>query len=125
MGNHDNAAKQRWNARHYTQVKVSVAPEIATAFKEKCLQNGVSMASVLSRFMSAQTYPPLKPLYDTRQKRRKALRGILDQLHAIKDAEQVYLDNIPPNLQSSKLFEAAELTVATLEEAISLLEDAY
>jgi len=46
-----NTVKDRWNASHYTQIKVSVNPDTATAFKEACAVNGVSMASILSEFM--------------------------------------------------------------------------
>jgi hypothetical protein len=40
-------AKKRWNAAHYTAVKVSIAPDVATAFKNACTEVGVSMAGKL------------------------------------------------------------------------------
>jgi hypothetical protein len=58
MGKTSNETKARWNAAHYTQVKVSVKPEVAEAFKNRCRADGVSMAAELSRFMSGMTLKP-------------------------------------------------------------------
>jgi hypothetical protein len=124
MGATSSQSKQRWNADHYTQVKVSVAPDIAAAFKAKCQHNGVSMTSEISRFMSAENPTDPTP-FNSRQKRRKALRGILDTLSNIRDAEQRYQDNIPQNLQNSKLYDAAENAISVLQDSIDLLSEAY
>jgi hypothetical protein len=130
MGATSNEAKRRWNEAHYTQVKVSVPPETAAAFKAKCMADGVSMASEISRFMNGGTQGdhPLTPFadpYATRQKRRKALSALTGQLETLHSAEQQYLDNIPANLQNSRMYEAAEQTVTALEEALSILSEAY
>jgi phenylalanyl-tRNA synthetase alpha subunit len=130
MARTSTEAKQRWNNAHYTQIKISVQPEIAAAFKAKCLADGVSMAGEISRFMSGQVggSQPKKPdadSYATRQKRRKTLRNLTERLEAIRNAEQAYLENIPVNLQGAQMYEAAEHTVSVLEEAISLLSDAF
>ena len=130
MGATSNEAKRRWNDAHYTQVKVSVPPETASSFKERCQALGVSMAGEISRFMNggAQGDHPLTPSADpfaTRQKRRKALGALTGQLDALRSAEQQYLDNIPANLQNSRVYEAAEQTVTALEEALSILSEAY
>ena len=128
MGTASNETKQRWNTAHYTQVKVSVPPDIAAAFKERCMADGVSMAGEISRFMSGQNRQAPKVSadpYDTRRKRRKALSALAGQLEAIHDAEQQYLDNIPENLRNSRTYEAAEQTVAGLEEALNILSEAY
>jgi len=130
MGAPSNEAKYRWNSSHYTQVKISVPPELAAAFKAKCETDGVSMASQISRFMGEQTsgrrlVKPSKNPYETRPQRRKALSVIISQLDAILDAEQCYLDNIPENLQSSRFYDAAELSVSALVEALLTLNDAY
>jgi len=123
-----NEAKQRWNTAHYTQVKVSVPPEIAAAFKERCIADGVSMAGEISRFMSGRDRHVPKSSaapYATRRKRHEALTALAGQLEAIREAEQQYLDNIPANLQNSRMYEVAEQTVAALEEALSILDGAY
>ena len=128
MGATSNDAKQRWNAAHYTQVKVSAPPEIAAAFKERCIADGVSMAGELTRFMSGDNNHSKKSSadpYATRQKRRKALNALTSQLEAIRSSEQQYLDNIPSNLQSSRVYEAAEQTIAALDEALGILSEAY
>jgi len=130
MGVTSNDVKQRWNADHYTQVKVSVPKEIAAAFKAYCSAAGVSMASEIARFMSGQSgaHHSQKPSADpltTRQQRRRTLNKVIDSLEAIMDAEQSYADNIPANLQNSSPHDAAEQTVSVLDEAISILSDAY
>ena len=131
MGRTSSEAKQRWNDSHYTQLKVSVSPELATAFKAKCASEGVSMASEISRFMSTKTSgvanPPVVSAhpYGTRQKRRKAVSNMIVILTDIKDAELGYLDRIPVNLQGSDQYEAAELTVGILEDAADKLSEAY
>jgi hypothetical protein len=114
----------------YTQVKISAQTELAAAFKAKCSADGVSMASEISRFMSEQTGGnPAKKLpvnpFATRQLRRKALNAIIAQLLEIMDAEQTYLDNIPPNLQNSRNSDAAQQTLAALDEALGFLSEAY
>jgi len=123
MGHTSNEAKQRWNHSHYTQVKVSVQPEIAKAFKRKCQDKGVSMASEISRFMGKTIKEP--DSCSTRQRRRKALGSVIVQLEEICDAEKEYWDNIPINLQNGERYEAAEQAYTAMEEALSLLYQVY
>ena len=123
MGNTSNQAKQRWNNAHYTQVKVSVQPEIAAEFKKKCQAKGVSMASEISRFMSRENKK--SDICSTRKRRRKALFSAIAQLEEIRDAEKQYWDNIPITLQNGPAYEAAEQAVSALEEALELLYHAY
>jgi len=123
MGKTSNEAKQRWNCNHYTQIKVSVQPEIATHFKVKCQTKGVSMASEISRFMRGENKKP--DTCSTRQRRRKALASAIAQLEEIREAEKQYWDNIPINLQNAPAYEAAEQAVSALEEALELLYHAY
>lgn len=130
MGVTSAAAKQRWNAGHYTQVKISVPKEAAAAFKASCLSAGVSMASEINRFMVTQTgaaRPTKTPAgaYTTRQQRRKALYSVIARIQEIMDAEQNYMDNIPENLQNSALHDAAEQAVSALDEALTILSEAY
>jgi hypothetical protein len=58
-------------------------------------------------------------------RRRDATSRIVDELREIAEAEENYKDNIPENLQSGPAYEAAESALYALEEAISLLEEAY
>jgi hypothetical protein len=112
----------------YTQVKVSVRPEVAEAFKRTCGMSGVSMASEISRFMSASHSTATKPValkIGTRPERRRAVRQIVEALESIRAAEERYRDNIPENLQAGQAYENAENAVAGLEEAISVLEGAF
>jgi hypothetical protein len=124
-----NQAKMRWNDAHYVQVKVSVQPEIAAAFKAKCLADGVSMASVLSHYMAQhcdaakQNAPPAD--YSTRRKRRTAVKRILRELEQIKAAEELLISNAPENLQTAPVYETADQYASALEETIGSLTDVY
>ena len=129
MGKTSNAVKQRWNKEHYVQVKVSVHPEIAEAFKEKCKAKDVSIASEITRFMREQCGKPhvLKTALkvSTRQQRRKAITVLNEQLGAIIDAESLYIKNIPENLRNSVRYETATQSVQALQDAINSLNAAY
>lgn len=130
MGNTSTQSKQLWNARHYTQIKISVKPETASAFKEACRLSGVSMASVLSQHMDQySSNPAVKKGYaqdlDSRGQRRAAIGSLVKQLERIRDNEERYGDNIPDNLKGSVVFERAEESVSLMNEAIELLEAAY
>ena len=131
MGRTSNETKQRWNDCHYSQLKVSVPPELAAAFKAKCLREGVSMASEITRFMIAKTsggnraLAPSSLPYETRQKRRKAVSKMILALECILASEQGYLDRIPANLQASSLYDAAVETVDVLADALDKLSEAY
>lgn len=114
----------------YTQMKVSIRPELAAAFKAACASNGVSMVGVLSSFM--ETYSDINtpkngysPNLSTKRQRRAAVRRILEQLERIQDNEENYKDNIPANLQGSEAFIFAEYCVDLVGEAIEALETAY
>jgi len=123
MGRTSNESKQSWNKAHYTQVKVSVQPEIAAAFKKKCQTKGVSMASEIARFMSGEIKKA--DTCSTRGRRRKALIYVIAQLEEICDAETQYWHNIPINLQNGESYESAEQAANAMEEALGLLYDAY
>jgi len=112
------------------QIKVSVKPEVAAAFKSACAVNEVSMAATLSDFMSQYSGTVKQkggytPNLSTRRQRRATVQAIIHQLERVKDNEEIYRDNIPENLQSSIAFETAEQCLATLEEALDLLASAY
>jgi hypothetical protein len=122
-------AKKRWNDRHYTQVKVSVDPDVAVAFKRECAAANVSMAAVLTGFMTeysnaAQKHKPA-PDYSTRRVRRAAMMRIVRQMEQIMAAEEQYRDNIPENLRGSVVFDKADESVSLLEEALELLGCIY
>jgi len=125
-----NKTKQRWNAAHYTQIKVSVDPETATAFKNACAAADVSMASVLSKFMADYTQqslkekPPSDP-FATRRQRRNTIKTIISQMEKVALAEECYRDNIPENLQGSKRYDDADQSLAAMHEVIELMSEIY
>ena len=111
----------------FKQVKVSVPLDVAIAFKQACATKNVSMAAELTNFMSK--FADFKQLkcnpdinYNTRQKRRAAIKAVIIQLELVKSFEERYMDNIPVNLQGSSVFDVAEQLVASLEEAIEILD---
>jgi hypothetical protein len=113
----------------YAQVKISVAPELASSFKTACTSANVSMAGKLSQFMaefggvvrqSAATPPPD---YSTRRKRRTAVGRIIRELEQIRTAEENLVRNAPPNLQDAPVYETAGEYISVLEEAIGQLRE--
>ena len=114
-------------ATKYTQVKVSVDSDIAVAFKKACADSNVSMAAVITQFMSGYSKSPVKTKavldYSTRRRRRTAVKGIIEQLEDMKGWEERVRDNMPENLQDSSVYDAAEEAVSSLEEAIDILTE--
>ena len=130
MGYTSTQAKQRWNTNNYTQVKVSVKPELAVAFKAACAAANTSMSAEISQFMNQYVGISSKkgdysPDLSVRRQRRAATRSIIQQLNRVKDNEETYRDNIPENLQGSNAFDSSEQCISTLYEAIDLLDSAY
>jgi hypothetical protein len=109
----------------YTQVKVSVDPQIANAFKSACNAAGVSMAAELSRFMAGYSNSLMKrkaaPDYATRRRRRTAVRAVVEQLERIKASEEKCRDNMPENFQSSDAYESYDDAISAIENAIDEL----
>jgi len=126
-----NRAKTKWNAEHYTQIKVSVDPVIAAAFKTACEKAGRSMAGVLSQLMAEystaakESRPAAVDTVSTRRKRRNSVNSLILQMEQIRDAEVNYQSNIPDNLRGSSRFEAAEQSISVLDEVIELLGEIY
>jgi hypothetical protein len=131
MKNPSNQAKTRFNAKTYTQVKVSVNPAIAAAFKSKCETAGVSMACVLSRFMDEYGSTPVKcrqPVREdaqTRKKRRSMIDYIIKLMMMIKAGEENLRDNMPENLRNSDGYELAEESISNADEIIDMLRGIY
>ena len=139
-----SASKQRWNSAHYTQVKVSINPEVAAAFKSACAAAGCSMASVLQAFMADYSQPCLenrhvvlpstkkrikeqtsKNSFATRKQRRAAINAIRIQMEQLVSAEENFCNNVPENLHGSKWHEAAESSIALINEILGLMDEIY
>ncbi len=131
MGKSATAAKNRYNAANYTQLKVAVDPDIAAAFKAVCQAGNVSMASELTTFMASRCGSPpdhrkaRKDPATSRGGRRKMITALIRQLEQIRDAECNYRDAIPANLCGSQRYEDAEQSINTMEEALEALYEAY
>ena len=112
------------------QVKISVPPGAAHAFKTACKANDTSMTAVISGFMSQYSKDVMQkgeyaPNLSTRRQRKAAVQAIIYQLERIRDNEEHYRDNIPPNLQGGSAYEAADQCISTLDETLDLLASAY
>ena len=106
------------------QVKFTVDAETVSAFKARCAREGVSMASVVSQWMTAGK--PAKaavPKIDTRQHRRKVVNEMSALLEELLLREEDYRDRIPEMFQSR--YEAADETCGQLSQALECLENAY
>lgn len=111
--------------RKYKQLKISAAPTIVIAFKSACAAKNVSMASVLSNFMTDFSNIVIERNmatdYSTRKRRRTAIQVIIRQLEQVKASEEEYRDRIPENLQNSIVYDRADELVSTLDEVIDIL----
>jgi hypothetical protein len=130
MGKTSNQSKQQWNAKNYVQLKISIAPDIAAAFKAKCVASGVSMTGELTRLMGGRStnkriQEPTVDMYRTRRLRRNGLEILMAHLEAMRDAEQDYLNAMPANLDTSPMHEAAEQAVTALDDALNSLYNAF
>jgi len=107
------------------QVKVSVGPGLAAAFKVVCASSSISMAAELARFMSGYAFGTVKhkatPDYSTRQRRRAAIKAIFKELELMKGSEERVRDNTPDNLQGSDAYQATEEAIDSLDAAIDAL----
>jgi len=141
MPSPSSKSKQRWNATHYRQLKISVNPDTATLFKAACAANNVSMAGVLSKFMDeyshtenmAERQPKIEicsrdksfNTLETRRKRRNAVNNIRLQMQQLVIAEERYLDAVPENLHGSKWYDDAEHSIELIQEILELLSEIY
>lgn len=130
MGKTSNAAKQKWNASHYTQVKFSTKPETAAAFKAACKAAGDSMAGALSAFMlryagqlKEQRQPPV--IVKTLKDRRKTAVFVHNIIAALLDAEERFVNNAPENLSDSPRYEMAEERISMLQEVLDAMDEIY
>jgi len=133
MGATSNESKQRWNREHYALLKAYVSHETAAAFKTRCREDGVSVSGMIGAMIIGHLADGQKPKENksvsfavkTRAMRRKAVKAVVGIIEAVLDAEAGYMDNIPPNLQSSQPHDAAQQAVEALEEALDILSEAY
>ena len=63
--------------------------------------------------------------FNSMRKRRNAVKFITIMLELIRDAQIRALDNTPDNLQFSDKYEAGEIAVEAIEDAIYRLSDAF
>jgi len=61
----------------------------------------------------------------SRGKRRKAVAIILALLERVCDAEKMYMERMPLNLQATEAYAIADDCVDTITEAIACLSDLY
>ena len=107
-----------------TQIKFTIESDIVAAFKSRCTSKGVSMTSVVRKWMSArQPTKEVKSAAPSRPKRRKAVVEIIGLLNELLEMEEQYRDSIPE--QFTQRYEWSEHACACLSEAIDCLEQAF
>jgi hypothetical protein len=110
------------------QLKIWVDPALAETFKSVCDSANTSMAKEISGFMAQRAgrcAPARAQSVATRKERRMAIRRIMIELEAVRDAEERYMDNIPGNLQGGAAYEAADEAVEAIGQAMAALEEAF
>jgi hypothetical protein len=126
--------RKEWNAKNYKQLNVALPPNLAAAFKAACEVSGEPVRQALLRLIEDYAQAPQKakkaaaappPDYSTLGKRRAAVAAMLEQLEAIREAQEEYRDSIPENLQGSRRYEDAETAAGALGEAAAALEEAF
>jgi len=73
---------------------------------------------------------PAKPVdgfldVSTRGKRRKAVARVVGMLKDVREAEELFMSRVPPNLQGGDAYAAADESVDAIVDAVSSLTDAY
>lgn len=110
--------------RKMTQIKFTIESDIASAFKARCADEGVSMTSVIRDYMKTpKASKGIKARTADRLKRRKTVADIIAVLSDVMEAEEAYCYNIPEQFEGRR--ETAEHTCDRLSEAITCLEEAY
>ena len=128
MGGKGYESRKRWNSANYKQLNVAINAELAEAFKTACEANGEPARQAVVRMVSEYTSgaQPVErvstvPDYSTRTKRKKAASKLLEQLVAMRDAEEEYMNSIPANMYNKQ--EDAERAVGMYEDAIAAIEE--
>jgi hypothetical protein len=114
------------------QMKFVVATQLASAYKLACKKSGVPMAGELTAHMAEYIQAGKTPASQgsalriaTRRERRSSLKNIVSMLVYVRDAEEAYKSRIPQNLEGGPAYQAAESAIDMLDEAISLLDEAF
>ena len=90
--------------------------------------NGGELTAHMAEYIQAGKTPALRAStmqVATRRERRGSLKKIVSMLGHVRDAEEAYMFRIPQNLEGAPAHEAAESAVCMIDEAISLLEEAF
>jgi hypothetical protein len=107
-----------------TQVKFTIESDVVATFKARCAAEGVSMTSVIRKWMNENISAKSASIdTSTRPHRRKAVKGIIGSLNIIIDSESEYRDSIPE--QFIQRCELADYACDMLVEAINCLEEAF
>ena len=110
--------------KNMVQVKFTIDSDVVSAFKKRCLSEGVSMTFVITQWMKTrQPVKDVKTNLSTRPNRRKALPGVIEILQSFLYNEEDYRDSIPEAFLAR--YETADNTCEKLLEAIESLEEAY
>jgi hypothetical protein len=107
-----------------TQIKFAIDSGMVSAFKARCANEGVSMTSMIRRFIGG-CEPVVVASIKTHSRplRRKAVQLVIGLLEDIMLREEEYQAAIPE--QFAQRYEAADLACESLSEAIEYLQAAF
>ena len=130
MGDRGYEYRKRWNSTNYKQLNVAISKELLEAFKAKCEANGEPARQVVLRLITEylskvqpKKHTSSDPDYSTRVKRKNAAVNILEQLEAMRTAEEEYRDNIPENMHNKQ--DEAERVIGIYMDAEAAMEELY
>jgi len=107
-----------------TQIKFTINSDVVSIFRAKCASNGVSMTSVVRKWMVDRRPNKFAELaISSRPERRKAVAAIIGLLGEILKMEESYRNSIPE--QFVQRYESSDITCEQVAEAIACLEEAF
>jgi len=107
-----------------TQIKFTIKSDVVSMFKAKCASNGVSMTSVVRKWMTGRQPGRFTEFaISSRPERRKGVVFIISLLNEILKMEESYRDSIPEPF--AQRYESSDNTCDYLAEAIVCLEEAF
>jgi hypothetical protein len=111
-------------SKDMTQVKFTLESDIVASFKAYCASEGVSMASMIRKWMVAgKQAEENETRTDTRPHRRRAVQEAIILLEDVLHAEAGYRDAIPEAFLKRR--DSADWACGQLEMAIDFLKNTF
>lgn len=120
-----SATKKHQNSSNYSQVKMSVKPDIAIVIKNTYTVNNASITAVIFRFIAKYSGTESNrgnytPVVSTMKQRKTAPTSVINRLRQTSDSEERCPNNITISLRGSKAFQSAERCISNIEGLLGL-----